>query len=82
MRRIVVGWWMRVGRDVGDGIELAPGERRIERGEAVGDIVRRRKPERRIDIDAADQGDAVDGGEVLGVLSGHAASAQNKQCAS
>ena len=29
----------RVRRDVGDGVELAPGQRRVERGEAVFDVV-------------------------------------------
>ena len=71
----------RVRRDVGDRVELAPGERFLEARKLLADLVLGAEGGEPLgnDIDAADDAHARDGGEVPGMLVGHAAGAENKQ---
>ena len=62
-----------VGRDVGDRVEIAPVERRLQRGEAPRDlvVVGELADAGRIDIDGADDDGALDGAEAAGMFLRH-----------
>jgi len=62
-----------VRRDIGDSVELAPLQRRVEAPEMMLDAVLAAEylGSRGIDVDARDDADALDGGKALHVLPGH-----------
>ena len=70
-----------IRRDVGDRVELAPGERLLERGELPVDLVlgAERGEPLRVDIDTADDVTPSMAEKLRGMLVGHAAGAENEQ---
>jgi hypothetical protein len=69
-----------VRRDVGGGVEFAPGDRFLERAEALSDIemIGELIKPGPIGVDGADHLDTIDGEEVGNLVFGHHARAKNK----
>ena len=75
---MVVGWWMRSGVTLTAASTLSPGQRVLQRREALGDAVGVRKFRRHgcADIDGAGQLDILDLAELPGMLLSHPAGAE------